>query len=222
MASNQGFEPQLPYSTVPMNGHPYGAQAPGVSPAPGGSGSRRPPHTYTTGQVIAFVLIVAVLVAAVAGLIGSNAAREAAQKEYAQREAELTQQIEQLEQERDELQALYDQAVASGAGNAGASAGTSGGPTIEIDVDETVASAKAKLQEAIDSAKAWLDSDAGQSMQTHVRLALQNAIDIASRLIEESGIADPQTYIDAADMITGIIDEETAENAQEMQEGQRQ
>lgn len=220
MASNQGFEPQLPYSTVPMNGHPYGAQAPGVSPAPGGSGSRRPPHTYTTGQVIAFVLIVAVLVAAVAGLIGSNAAREAAQKEYAQREAELTQQIQQLEQERDELQALYDQAVASG--DAGTSASASDGATIEIDVDETVASAKAKLQEAVDSAKEWLESDAGQSMQTHVRLALQNAIDIASRLIEESGIADPQTYIDAADMITGIIDEETAENAQEMQEGQGQ
>lgn len=220
MTNNHDFESQTPYSTVPMNGHPYGAQAPGVSPAPGGSGSRRPPHTYTTGQVIAFVLIVAVLVAAVAGLIGSNAARDAAEKEYAQREAELTQQIQQLEQERDELQALYDQAVASG--DAGTSASASDGATIEIDVDETVASAKAKLQEAVDSAKEWLESDAGQAMQVHVRLALQNAIDIASRLIEESGVADPQTYIDAADMITSIIDEETAENAQEMQEGQRQ
>ena len=220
MTNNHDFGSQTPYSTVPMNGHPYGAQAPGVSPAPGGSGSRRPPHTYTTGQVIAFVLIVAVLVAAVAGLIGSNAARDAAEKEYAQREAELTQQIQQLEQERDELRALYDQVVASG--GVGTSAATSDGTTIEIDVDETVASAKAKLQEAVDSAKAWLDSDAGQAMQAHVRLALQNAIDIASRLIEESGIADPQTYIDAADMITGIIDEETAENAQEMQEGQGQ
>ncbi|WP_294440923.1 hypothetical protein [uncultured Slackia sp.] len=220
MTNNHDFGSQTPYSTVPMNGHPYGAQAPGVSPAPGGSGSRRPPHTYTTGQVIAFVLIVAVLVAAVAGLIGSNAARDAAEKEYAQREAELTQQIQQLEQERDELQALYDQAVASG--DAGTSASASDGATIEIDVDETVASAKAKLQEAVDSAKEWLESDAGQAMQVHVRLALQNAIDIASRLIEESGVADPQTYIDAADMITSIIDEETAENAQEMQEGQRQ
>ena len=219
MTNNHDFGSQTPYNTVPMNGHPYGAQAPGVSPAPGGSGSRRPPHTYTTGQVIAFMLIVAVLVAAVAGLIGSNAARDAAEKEYAQREAELTQQIQQLEQERDELQALYDQAVASSGANAPA---TSDGTTIEIDVDETVASAKAKLQEAVDSAKAWLDSDAGQAMQAHVRLALQNAIDIASRLIEESGIADPQTYIDAADMITGIIDEETAENAQELQEGQGQ
>lgn len=220
MTNNHDFGSQTPYNTVPMNGHPYGAQAPGVSPAPGGSGSRRPPHTYTTGQVIAFVLIVAVLVAAVAGLIGSNAARDAAEKEYAQREAELTQQIQQLEQERDELQALYDQAVASG--DAGTSASASDGATIEIDVDETVASAKAKLQEAVDSAKEWLESDAGQAMQVHVRLALQNAIDIASRLIEESGIADPQTYIDAADMITSIIDEETAENAQEMQEGQGQ
>lgn len=220
MTNNHDFGSQTPYNTVPMNGHPYGAQAPGVSPAPGGSGSRRPPHTYTTGQVIAFVLIVAVLVAAVAGLIGSNAARDAAEKEYAQREAELTQQIQQLEQERDELQALYDQAVASG--DAGTSASASDGATIEIDVDETVASAKAKLQEAVDSAKEWLESDAGQAMQVHVRLALQNAIDIASRLIEESGVADPQTYIDAADMITSIIDEETAENAQEMQEGQRQ
>ena len=220
MTNNHDFGSQTPYNTVPMNGHPYGAQAPGVSPAPGGSGSRRPPHTYTTGQVIAFVLIVAVLVAAVAGLIGSNAARDAAEKEYAQREAELTQQIQQLEQERDELQALYDQAVASG--DAGTSASASDGATIEIDVDETVASAKAKLQEAVDSAKAWLESDAGQAMQVHVRLALQNAIDIASRLIEESGVADPQTYIDAADMITSIIDEETAENAQEMQEGQGQ
>ena len=220
MTNNHDFGSQTPYSTVPMNGHPYGAQAPGVSPAPGGSGSRRPPHTYTTGQVIAFALIVAVLVAAVAGLIGSNAARDAAEKEYAQREAELTQQIQQLEQERDELQALYDQAVASG--DAGTSASASDGATIEIDVDETVASAKAKLQEAVDSAKEWLESDAGQAMQVHVRLALQNAIDIASRLIEESGVADPQTYIDAADMITSIIDEETAENAQEMQEGQRQ
>lgn len=220
MANNQDFGSQTPYSTVSMNGHPCGAQAPGVSPAPGGSGSRRPPHTYTTGQVAAFVLVVAVLVAAVAGLIGSNAARDAAEKEYAQREAELTQQIQRLEQERDELQTLYNQAVESGGANA--SAATSDGTTIEIDVDETVASAKAKLQEAVDSAKAWLDSDAGQAMQAHVRLALQNAIDIASRLIEESGIADPQTYIDAADMITGIIDEETAENAQEMQEGQGQ
>lgn len=220
MTNNHDFESQTPYSTVPMNGHPYGVQAPGASPAPGGSGSRRPPHTYTTGQVIAFVLIVAVLVAAVAGLIGSNAARDAAEKEYAQREAELTQQIQQLEQERDELQALYAQAVASG--DAGTSASASDGATIEIDVDETVASAKAKLQEAVDSAKEWLESDAGQAMQVHVRLALQNAIDIASRLIEESGVADPQTYIDAADMITSIIDEETAENAQEMQEGQRQ
>lgn len=220
MANNQDFGSQTPYGTVPMNGHPYGVQAPGASPAPGGSGSRRPPHTYTTGQVIAFVLIVAVLVAAVAGLIGSKAARDAAEKEYAQREAELTQQIQRLEQERDELQTLYNQAVESGGANA--SAATSDGTTIEIDVDETVASAKAKLQEAVDSAKAWLDSDAGQAMQAHVRLALQNAIDIASRLIEESGIADPQTYIDAADMITGIIDEETAENAQEMQEGQGQ
>jgi hypothetical protein len=220
MTNNHDFGSQTPYNTVPMNGHPYGAQAPGVSPAPGGSGSRRPPHTYTTGQVIAFVLIVAVLVAAVAGLIGSNAARDAAEKEYAQREAELTQQIQQLEQERDELQALYDQAVASG--DAGTSASASDGATIEIDVDETVASAKAKLQEAVDSAKEWLESDAGQAMQVHVRLALQNAIDIASRLIEESGVADPQTYIDAADMITSIIDEETAENAQEMQEGQGQ
>lgn len=219
MTNNHDFGSQTPYNTVPMNGHPYGAQAPGVSPAPGGSGSRRPPHTYTTGQVIAFALIVAVLVAAVAGLIGSNAARDAAEKEYAQREAELTQQIQQLEQERDELQTLYDQAVESGGANASAAAD---GTTIEIDVDETVASAKAKLQEAVDSAKAWLDSDAGQAMQAHVRLALQNAIDIASRLIEESGVADPQTYIDAADMITSIIDEETAENAQEMQEGQRQ
>lgn len=220
MTNNHDFGSQTPYNTVPMNGHPYGAQAPGVSPAPGGSGSRRPPHTYTTGQVIAFVLIVAVLVAAVAGLIGSNAARDAAEKEYAQREAELTQQIQQLEQERDELQALYDQSVASG--DAGTSASASDGATIEIDVDETVASAKAKLQEAVDSAKEWLESDAGQAMQVHVRLALQNAIDIASRLIEESGVADPQTYIDAADMITSIIDEETAENAQEMQEGQGQ
>lgn len=220
MTNNHDFGSQTPYNTVPMNGHPYGAQAPGVSPAPGGSGSRRPPHTYTTGQVIAFALIVAVLVAAVAGLIGSNAARDAAEKEYAQREAELTQQIQQLEQERDELQALYDQAVASG--DAGTSASASDGATIEIDVDETVASAKAKLQEAVDSAKEWLESDAGQAMQVHVRLALQNAIDIASRLIEESGVADPQTYIDAADMITSIIDEETAKNAQEMQEGQRQ
>ena len=220
MTNNHDFGSQTPYSTVPMNGHPYGAQAPGVSPAPGGSGSRRPPHTYTTGQVIAFALTVAVLVAAVAGLIGSNAARDAAEKEYAQREAELTQQIQQLEQERDELQALYDQAVASG--GTGMSTDASDGATIEIDVDETVASAKAKLQEAVDSAKAWLESDAGQAMQVHVRLALQNAIDIASRLIEESGVADPQTYIDAADMITSIIDEETAENAQEMQEGQGQ
>lgn len=220
MTNNHDFGSQTPYNTVPMNGHPYGAQASGVSSAPGGSGSRRPPHTYTTGQVIAFALIVAVLVAAVAGLIGSNAARDAAEKEYAQREAELTQQIQQLEQERDELQALYDQAVASG--DAGTSASASDGATIEIDVDETVASAKAKLQEAVDSAKEWLESDAGQAMQVHVRLALQNAIDIASRLIEESGVADPQTYIDAADMITSIIDEETAENAQEMQEGQGQ
>ena len=220
MTNNHDFGSQTPYNTVPMNGHPYGAQAPGVSPAPGGSGSRRPPHTYTTGQVIAFALTVAVLVAAVAGLIGSNAARDAAEKEYAQREAELTQQIQQLEQERDELRALYDQAVASG--GTGMSTDASDGATIEIDVDETVASAKAKLQEAVDSAKAWLESDAGQAMQVHVRLALQNAIDIASRLIEESGVADPQTYIDAADMITSIIDEETAENAQEMQEGQGQ
>ncbi len=219
MANNQDFGSQTPYGTVPMNGHPYGVQAPGASPAPGGSGSRRPPHTYTTGQVAAFVLVVAVLVAAVAGLIGSKAARDAAEKEYAQREAELTQQIQQLEQERDELQTLYNQAVESGGANASAA---SDGTTIEIDVDETVASAKAKLQEAVDSAKAWLDSDAGQAMQAHVRLALQNAIDIASRLIEESGIADPQTYIDAANMITSIVDEETTENAQEMQEGQGQ
>lgn len=219
MANNQDFGSQTPYGTVPMNGHPYGVQAPGASPAPGGSGSRRPPHTYTTGQVAAFVLVVAVLVAAVAGLIGSKAARDAAEKEYAQREAELTQQIQQLEQERDELQTLYNQAVESGGANASAA---SDGTTIEIDVDETVASAKAKLQEAVDSAKAWLDSDSGQAMQAHVRLALQNAIDIASRLIEESGIADPQTYIDAANMITSIVDEETTENAQEMQEGQGQ
>lgn len=207
MANQQQYGPQYIGSTAPLGQSPNGGQT-------------RPPHTYTTGQVIAFVLIVAVLVAAVAGLIGSNAARDAAEKEYAQREAELTQQIQQLEQERDELQVLYDQAVTSG--GAVASVGASDGTTIEIDVDETVASAKAKLQEAVDSAKAWLDSDAGQAMQAHVRLALQNAIDIASRLIEESGIADPQTYIDAADMITSIIDEETAENAQEMQEGQGQ
>lgn len=58
-------------------------------------------------------------------------------------------------------------------------------------------------------------------MQGHARLALQNAIDIASRLIEESGIADPQTYIDAANTITTIIDEETAENAQEAQDTQQ-
>ena len=219
MANNQDFGSQTPYGTVPMNGHPYGVQAPGASPAPGGSGSRRPPHTYTTGQVAAFVWVVAVLVAAVAGLIGSKAARDAAEKEYAQREAELTQQIQQLEQERDELQTLYNQAVESGGANASAA---SDGTTIEIDVGYTVASAKAKLQEAVDSAKAWLDSDAGQAMQAHVRLALQNAIDIASRLIEESGIADPQTYIDAANMITSIVDEETTENAQEMQEGQGQ
>ena len=151
MANNQDFGSQTPYGTVPMNGHPYGVQAPGASPAPGGSGSRRPPHTYTTGQVAAFVLVVAVLVAAVAGLIGSKAARDAAEKEYAQREAELTQQIQQLEQERDELQTLYNQAVESGGANASAA---SDGTTIEIDVDETVASAKSKLQEAVDSAKA--------------------------------------------------------------------
>ena len=200
----------------PSQGYP---QIPGMAqPASGKGGPGRSPHTYTTGQVIAFVLVVAVLVAAIAGLIGSNTAREAAQKEYAQLEEELTLQIEQLEQERDELQALYDQAIASGGASTGA---TSDGPTIEVDVDDTVASAKAQLQDAIDSAKAWLDSDAGQAMQGHVRLALQNAIDIASRLIEESGIADPQTYIDAANAITAIIDEETAENAQEAQDTQQ-
>ena len=203
------------HGAVAFPGYP---QMPGAVPAAPGKGGGRSPHTYTTGQVIAFVLVVAVLVAVIAGLIGSNMAREAAQKEHAQLEEELTVQIEQLEQERDELQALYDQAIASGGASAGA---TSDEPTIEIDVDDTVASAKAQLQEAIDSAKAWLDSDAGQAMQGHVRLALQNAIDIASRLIEESGIADPQTYIDAANAITAIIDEETAENAQEAQDAQQ-
>lgn len=43
-------------------------------------------------------------------------------------------------------------------------------------------------------------------MSEQTKATMNNALDVAQRLVEESGITDPQTYADAAESLSGIID----------------
>lgn len=74
------------------------------------------------------------------------------------------------------------------------------------ETNEAVETAKQSLQQAVSDARAWLESGDGQWVSEQTKATMNNALDVAQRLVEESGITDPQTYTDAAESLSGIID----------------
>ncbi len=74
------------------------------------------------------------------------------------------------------------------------------------EANEAVEAAKQSLQQAVSDARAWLESGDGQWVSEQTKATMSNALDVAQRLVEESGITDPQTYADAAESLSGIID----------------
>ena len=74
------------------------------------------------------------------------------------------------------------------------------------EASEAVETAKESLRQAASDARAWLESGDGQWVSQQTKTTMQNALDVADRLVAESGITDPQTYADAADALSGIID----------------
>lgn len=69
-----------------------------------------------------------------------------------------------------------------------------------------VEQAKAQLQSTVDDAKEWSKEGDGRWISDKTEDMLNNAIDVAERLIDETGVTDPQTYKQAEDSIQDIMD----------------
>ena len=74
------------------------------------------------------------------------------------------------------------------------------------ETNEAVSEAREDLRQTMADARAWLESGAGQWVGNQTETLMNNALDAAQNLIDESGIADPQTYRDAAAAIEDVID----------------
>lgn len=66
---------------------------------------------------------------------------------------------------------------------------------------QSLAEAKQGLLDSIDRANQWLDSEEGQQTKESVRVGLRALLTAGQKVIDESGVTDPQTYENASDAI---------------------
>lgn len=147
-------------------------------------------------RTIAVLAAVAAAVSLIVSMIVSCSVQGAAQsqvdRKYREFEASMTEQFEQQKAEVSELQnSLGDQVQEISTAQ---------------EVSAAVQEAKTGLQAVVDEAKEWLEDGRGRRVSDDTEDMMRNAIDVAERLISETGVTDPQTYAQAEDTIQDIME----------------
>lgn len=147
-------------------------------------------------RTVAMLAAVAAAVSLIVSMIVSCSVQGAAQsqvdRKYREFEANMTEQFEQQKAEVSEMQSsLGDQVQAISTAQ---------------EVSAAVQEAKTGLQAVVDEANEWLEDGRGRRVSDDTEDMMRNAIDVAERLISETGVTDPQTYEQAEDTIQDIMD----------------
>lgn len=147
--------------------------------------------------VVIVILAAALAVVTVVG-VGAAFAMERTIRQYADTIAQYNEAVEKFNDLEPELKKTLEHA--NGAADAyqqfkddASQAGN--------DAAQSLSDAKQKLQDSIDKANQWLDSEEGRQTKESVRAGLKALLSAGQKVLDESGVTDPQTYRDAGDAI---------------------
>lgn len=147
-------------------------------------------------RTIALLVAVVVAVSLVVSLIVSYATLGAVQGSLSNQQREFQTALqEQFDQQKAEVSSMQDELKDQ----------LDAVTTVQEDSEE-VARAKQSLQEVVGEANAWLESGDGRWVSDRTEEQMEDAIETARRLIDESGISDAQIIQHAKTAIEDIID----------------
>lgn len=146
----------------------------------------------TLALLCAVAVALSLLVSVVVSCSMQGAMQASLDAKYRDFEVRMTEQFDEQKAQVSELQSSLGDDVAA--------------LTTARETSDEVEEAKADLQDAVDDASDWLESGDGSWVSQHTEDMMNNAIDVAERLISETGVTDPQTYKQAEDSIQDIID----------------
>lgn len=146
----------------------------------------------TVAVLAAVAAAVSLIVSMVVSCSVQGAAQSQVDRKYREFEASMTEQFEQQKAEVSELQSSLGDQVQE--------------ISTAQEVSAAVQEAKTGLQAVVDEANEWLEDGRGRRVSDDTEDMMRNAIDVAERLISETGVTDPQTYAQAEDTIQDIME----------------
>lgn len=152
----------------------------------------------TLALLCAVAVALSLLVSIVVSCSMQGAMRASLDAQYRDFEARMTEQFDEQKAQVSQLQTSLGDDVAA--------------LTTAQETSAEIEEAKADLQDVVDEAKEWLEDGDGSWVSQQTEDMMNNAVDVAERLISETGVTDPQTYKQAEDTIQDII--EAVDNGQ--------